>query len=62
MAPGLKFGIDRGPVDGDLVPSAVGRDEGDRFDFSFEILKQVVCQAHGSVGVVSDRAVDDRDF
>jgi hypothetical protein len=59
---GLEFGVYQFIVDGDLVPPAVGWDQGDRFNFRLEALEQVTGQAHGPVGVVSDRTVSNGDL
>ena len=57
MASGLELGIDQGIVNRDFVASPFRREKGDRFDLRLEILKEFVGQAHGSVGIVSDRTV-----
>jgi hypothetical protein len=58
---GLEFGIDQFVVHTDLELAAVRGDQGQTLDVVLERLKQVICQAHGPVGVVSYSAVDDFD-
>lgn len=62
MATGCKFGIDQFVIDADLIAPAIGRDEADGFDLRLKIVEQLIGQAHGPIGVVSDRAVNDLDF
>ena len=62
MAAGFKFRIDQFVVDADLIASAVGRNQADGFDLRLKMLEQLSGQAHGPIGVVSDRAVNNLDF
>ena len=62
MTPRLEFGIDQLVVHTDLKPASLGGNKSQTLDFWFEILEQVICQAHGPVGVMSDCAVIDPDF
>ena len=62
MTAGLEFGINELVVDGDLVPASLGGEERDGLDLRFEVLEQVICQAHGPVGVVSDCTICDGDL
>jgi hypothetical protein len=62
VTPGLELGINQSVVDTDFVPASIGGDESHALDFRFEVFEQIACQAHGPVGVMSDRAVDDLDF
>lgn len=57
----LRFRIYKIPVNGHFELPAVRRDKRDRLDHVLIILKQLICQAHGPTGVVSDRAVNDLD-
>ncbi len=59
---GLKFGIDQFSIHTDLEAAAIGRDERHAFDQMLELLEQVICQANGPVGVVSDCTVNDLDL
>ena len=61
MTVGLEFGIDQFVVHTDFELASVRRDQGQVFDIVLEVLKQVVRQAHGPVGVVSYSAIDDFD-
>jgi hypothetical protein len=62
MTPGLEFGVDQLPVYADFVTASVGRNESHAFNLWFKILEQIVCQAHGPVGIVSNRTVNDLDL
>jgi hypothetical protein len=55
----LKFGINQLPVHADLEASPVRRDKRHRFDQMLELFEQVICQANGPVGIMSDCAVND---
>jgi hypothetical protein len=58
---GLELGINQTVIYLDLELATVRRDQGQVPDIILELLKQFVCQAHGPVGVMSNRAVDDFD-
>lgn len=58
----LKFGVDQLPVYADFETASAGWNESYAFNLRFKILEQIACQAHGLVGVVSNRAVNDLDF
>ena len=62
MALGTQLGENELPVDTDLEGALIRGDEGQRFDQVLELLEQIVRQAHGPAGVVSDGAVDDLNF
>ena len=62
MTPCLELGIDQLVVHTDFKPASQGRYESNILDLRFEILEQFGYQAHGPVGVVSNRAVLDADF
>jgi len=62
MTFGLQFGKDQVPVHADLEPASVRGNERHRFDHMLVILQQVLRQAHGPVGVMSNCAVDDFDL
>jgi hypothetical protein len=59
---GLELGIDQALVYFDFELASVRRDQGQALKLVLEFLEQVVCQAHGPVGVMSYSAVDDFDF
>ena len=61
MTVGLEFGVDQTVAHLDLKPASIRRDQGQVLELVFEFLEQVICQAHGPVGVVSYSAVDDFD-
>jgi hypothetical protein len=62
VAPGLFFRVNQAAVHHHLEPSAVGRDQGDRFGLGLKLLQQFSRQTGGLFGVVSDRAVLNGDF
>ena len=62
MSACAELGVDQLPVYTDFVTATIGRDESHTFDFQFEILEQIVRQAHGPVSVMSDLAINDLDF
>jgi hypothetical protein len=62
MTFGLKFGIDQRSVHTDLEAASIRGNEGERFNQMLKLPEQVLFQAHGPVGVVSNRTVDDFDF
>ena len=62
MPSGLEFGVYQLIVHGDLVPASIGRDECNTLNLRLEVFEQFVRQAHGSVGVVSDCAIEDGNF
>jgi len=62
MAPGFLFRIKQFAVYRYFKPSAIGGDECDSFNFRFELVKKFSRQTGGSFGVVSNRAVFNRNF
>jgi len=62
MAPGLLFRIEQSVVYHYFKPPAIGRDQGDGLDLRFELVEKFSRQTGGSVSIVSDRAVFDRNF
>ena len=58
----LQLRKDQIAIDGHFKATTIRRDERDRLDHMLVILHQLVCQAHGPIGIVSDRAVNDFDF
>jgi hypothetical protein len=58
VAAGFEFGVHQLAVDADLIASAVGGDQADGFDLWLKVAEQLTGQAHGPIGVVSDRTVD----
>jgi hypothetical protein len=61
VATGLEFGIDQRAIYLDLEPASVRGKERQAFDLRFELLEQVICQAHGPVSVMSDCTISDTD-
>ena len=55
----LQFGIYKIPVHTDLEAAPFRWDQRYGFDQVLELLEQVICQANGPVGIVSDSAVND---
>ena len=62
VTPGLEFGKNKLPVYADLVTASTGRNQRYAFNLRFKIFEQIICQAHGPVGIVSNRAINDLDF
>ncbi len=62
MALGLELGINQLPVHADLEAAPVRGNERDAFDQVLELLEQIIRQAHGPVGVMSDRTVNNLNF
>ena len=62
MAVGLQFRIDQIPIDGHFKATSIRRHKCDRLNHVFVILQQLICQAHGPTGVVSDCAINNFDF
>jgi len=62
MAFGLEFGIDQRSIHADLEAASVRGNEGYRLNDMLKLLEQVLFQAHGPVGVVSNCTVGDFDF
>ena len=58
MSSGLEFGVYQFIIHGDFVPASLRWDECNTLDLWLEISEQLVCQAHGPVGVVSNRTID----
>ena len=61
MAPGLQLGIDQFVVHRHLETSPIGWVQGQRFDLWLIGFHQLICQADGPVGVVSNGAVRNRN-
>jgi hypothetical protein len=59
---GLELGIDQFTVHADLEAAAVRWNDGDALDQRLKLPEQIVRQAHGPPGVMSDRAVNNLDF
>jgi hypothetical protein len=57
-----KLGVDQVAVDGDLIAAPIRGDEGNRFDVFLVLVEQFGGQTGRPWGVVSDRAVFDRNF
>jgi hypothetical protein len=49
-------------IDAYLVAASIGWNESQAFDLRFKFLQQIICQAHGLVGIVSNCAVSDLDL
>jgi len=62
VPPGCQFGVEFDLVCDDLELSTIGRYQGDRLDISLEMLQQIGCQTGSAVGVMSNRAVGNRQF
>ena len=62
MTPELFLRKDQLPVHADLELASVRGKEYQGLDIRFELFEQVICQANGPVGVMSDRAIDDLDL
>ena len=62
MTPRLEFGVDQLIVYTDLKPASQGWNKGHTLDLRFEILEQIICQALGPVGVVSNCTINDLNF
>lgn len=62
MSSGLEFGVYQLIVDGDLATASIGWDECNALDLCLDLIKHLICQAHGPVGVVSDCAIGDGNF
>jgi hypothetical protein len=62
MPAGLKLGVQEPVVHGYLKTASVGWDQRNVLYQMLELLEEFVCQAHGPVCVVSDRAVNNLDL
>jgi len=62
VASSLEFGIEQLVIHSDLEPASIGGHEHERLDFRLEVRQQFICQADGPIGVVSNSAINDRDF
>lgn len=62
MTFGREFGIEELPVHAHLEAPTVRRDKCHCFDQVLELLEQVICQANGPVGIMSDCAINDLNF
>jgi hypothetical protein len=58
----LQLRIDQLSIDRHLKATAIRRHERDRLDQMLIILEQLLCQAHGPIGVMSNRAVNNFNF
>ena len=43
MAVGLQLGVNQALIDADFEPPSFGRQQGERFDLSFEFIQQFGC-------------------
>lgn len=59
---GLEFRVDEFPVHTDLELASVRGNECHRFNDMLELLEQIIHQAYGPAGIMSDRAIDDFNF
>jgi hypothetical protein len=59
---GCKLGVEQFIINRDLESPSVGRHQGDRFDLRLKFFEQLSCQTDSTIGVVSDRAIDQIDF
>ena len=62
VAVGIELGVYQFIVQFDFKPSPIRGDQGDGLNFWFKLVQEFLCQAHGSVGVMSDHAIGDRDL
>lgn len=62
MPPCGKLGIDQPVVDGDFEAAASRWDQSDAINFGFKSLEEFNHQTGGFIGIVSFRAVLDRDL
>jgi hypothetical protein len=62
VTPGLEFGKNKLPVYADLVTASTGWYQRYAFNLRFKNFEQIICQAHGPVGIVSNRTINDLDF
>lgn len=62
MTPGLEFGKNKLPVYADLVTASIGWNKRYAFNLRFKISEQIIYQAHGPVGIVSNRTINDLDL
>ena len=62
MAVHRQLGIQQLPVHRELEATAIRRHQGDRFDVQLKFLEQLGCQTDSTIGVVSDRTVDQVNF
>jgi len=61
MAPGLQLGINQAAIDRYFKTASIRGYQRDLFDLGLELLQQLIDQADGPAGVVSDGTVDHRD-
>lgn len=62
MPPELLFREKQGAIDFDFKPAALGWHQYYLFDLGFEFLEQFCRQTGGTIGIVSDCAVSNRDI
>ena len=62
MTAGLQFRVDELVADFDLKGAAAAGDQGPGFDLGLEFFDQFCRDTHDFGGIVSSRAVFDRDF
>jgi hypothetical protein len=62
VAAGVKLGKDQPVIYADLVTATARGHKRDTFNLRLEIYEQILHQAHGPVGIVSNRAINDLDL
>ena len=58
----IQLGIQQLTIYSHFKPPAIRRNEHDHLDQVFITFQQIIHQAHGSTGVVSNRAINDLDL
>lgn len=62
MAVSGQLGVKQFPVNRKLEAPAIRWHQGNRFNLGLEFLEQFGCQTDSTIGVVSDRTVDQIEF
>ena len=62
MPSGLEFGVYQCIVHRNLIPASLGRDKRNALDLRLKVFEELIRQAHGPIGVVSDGAINDGNF
>jgi hypothetical protein len=58
MAVGFQLGIQQLPIHRKLKAPSIRWHQGDRFDIRLKFLEQFGCQTDSTIGVVSNRTID----
>ena len=59
---GRQLGIQKLPIHRELKTSAIRRHQGEGFDIRLKLLEQLGCQTDSTIGVVSNRTIDQVNF